>query len=590
VARPSALGDDTTILDEVGDGGPSPRIRERSKLFGRIAGTKFSPQPVGSVTNSVEMQRILALPRRVLDLDRVEDITHIFRKPGGKMSLRPIQCAALIEAAYMQGLFAPIPVGYGKELVSFLMPTALDSKRAVLLVPPALRRQVDREMREVYGRHFEIPPLTVVSYTELSSQTKADILEKLKPDLIIANECHAIRYKTAARTKRFLRYMREHPECRFVGLSGTITSRSIKDYSHLIELALRKSSPLPRGYREVMDWAGAIDVKPEYVMKPGALAKFCAEGESVRDGYSRRLIQSKGVITTSRQEIGASLILRKCVPSIPKRVLTVLLEIKNAWSVEGNAFSDILTQTAYLKQVACGFYYLWDWPGGVPDYEWLSARSAWQTVVGEKLKGARPGLDSPGFLALAADRWLKGKREGTVWNCPEWEPWKAVKDRPEPPKKTIWIDDFLCRDAFTRAQEHAKTGAPCIIWVEHKAIGAKLAEISGLPYYGQGTDASPTKHDVLLASRRVQGTGKNLQHHYSTNVFTALCSGAEMEQAIGRTHRLGQLRDEVLVDWYAHTPECEGAMEKARADARYQESTLNQRQKLCYGQYVDTDD
>jgi hypothetical protein len=556
-------------------------------MFEKIATAKYSPQAAGSVTNSVEMQRILALPRRVLDLDRVEDITHIFRKPGGKMSLRPIQCAALIEAAYMQGLFAPIPVGYGKELVSFLIPTALDATRAVLLVPPSLRAQVDREMREVYGPHFHLPALTVVSYTELSSQSKADVLERLKPDLIIANECHALRHKTAARTKRFMRYMSAHPECRFVALSGTITSRSIRDYSHLIELALRKASPLPRGYREVMDWAGAIDVKPEYVMRPGALTKFCDEGENVRDGYSRRLIQSKGVITTDRQEIGASLVIRKLVPKIPKRVQAVLAEIKNAWSVEGNAFADILTQTAYLKQVACGFYYLWDWPGGVPDYEWLAARSAWLAAVGEKLKRAQPGLDSPGFLALAADRWLNGKREGTVWNCQEWEPWKAVKNRPEPPKKTIWIDDFLCRDALARAQEHAKERTPCIVWYENLAIGARLGELSGLTVYGEGTDASPTRHDVLIASRRVQGTGKNLQHHYSTNVFTALCSGSEMEQAIGRTHRLGQERDEVIVEWYGHTVECEGSMEKARADARYQESTLKQRQKLCYGMFVE---
>jgi hypothetical protein len=579
--------DDSTILDEIGDGGVSPRT---SIFARRIASAQKGrmQQAVGVVGNSVELQRIHALPRRVLDLDQVEDVTDCFKKPGGTMRLRPIQSAALIEAALMNGLFAPIPVGEGKTILSLLLPIAMDSKKALLLVPPALKRQLTREIKEVYSKHFHLPLdiLTIVAYTELSSQRDADILERIQPDLIIGDECHLVRHRSAARTKRLISYERDHPECRYAFMSGTITSNSIRDYLHLIEMALRKSSPCPRGYREGMDWAGAIDVKPEYFMKPGALKKFCDPGEHVRAGYARRLVQSSGVITTDKPSIGASLIIKKLVPEISPSVQAALDEVRNVWSIQGNQFSDILTQHAYLRQVASGFYYLWDWPDGVPDYEWLEARSAWRAAVGEKLHTPRPYMDSPGFLALAADRWLKGRREGAVWDCPAWALWKAVKNRPEPPKKTIWIDDFLCRDALARAKEHARKGDPCVIWVEHKAVGAKLAQVSGLTYYGQGTDASPTTHDVLIASRRVQGVGKNLQHHYSTNIFTALCSGSEMEQAIGRTHRQGQTKDEVLVEWYAHTPDLEAQMEKAKADARYQELTLNQRQKLCYGTYL----
>lgn len=575
--------DDGTILDEVGDGASS------GGLFSRVAAGKYTPKPQGSVPNSIELQRVLALPRRDLDLSTVEDVTHIFHKPGGTMSLLPIQSASLIEAAIMNGLFGPLPVGEGKTLLSLLLPTALDSKKAVLLVPAPLREKTRREIAEVYSKHFELPlsVLTIVAYTELSSQKDADILERLKPDLIIGDEAHALRHKNTARWRRLDRYAKAHPECRFAWLSGTITSDSIRNYAHLIELALRKASPLPRGYREVMDWAGAIDVKPEYVMLPGALKKLCAEGEDVRAGYSRRLIQSRGVITTKKPSIGTSLVIRKLVPKIPERVQAVLKEIKKSWSVEGNQFGDILQQHAYLRQVACGFYYLWDWPGGVVDHEWLKARSAWHTAVGERLQHPKPGMDSVGLCALAADRWLKGKREGVVWNCPEWADWKAVKHRPEPPKKTVWIDDFLCRDALARAAEHVKEGDPCILWVENRAIGFRLAEISGLVYYGEGTSADGVDQDILIASRRVQATGINFQHHYGSCLFFVPPSGVDAEQSIGRIHRRGQQRDQVTASWYGHTPELVASMERARAQALYQETTLQQKQKLCYASYVD---
>ena len=255
--------------------GPDPQHHHDSQT--RVLGASVV---VGTVGRSSEFKRVEALPRRVLDPRAVQDLTGYFRKPGGTMKLWPIQNAALIEAAEQNGLFAPIGVGIGKELVCLLLPEALDAKRAVLLIPSKLKRQVEHEAKTIYSKHFKLPldRLTIVTYEELSNKNTADILEKLEPDLIIANEGHhlrnMLRAKASARGRRFLRYMQEHPECRFCILSGTVTSRSINDYAGLIELALRKNSPLPRGYREVNDWAGAIDVKPYYVMLTGALRRF----------------------------------------------------------------------------------------------------------------------------------------------------------------------------------------------------------------------------------------------------------------------------------------------------------------------------
>ena len=98
----------------------------------------------GAVTNSPEFARIMKVPRRVLDLENVTDLTSIFRKKGGTMQLRPIQSATLIDAHMANGFLGPIGVGWGKTLISLLLPEAMDSERTVLLVPPPLRDRADR--------------------------------------------------------------------------------------------------------------------------------------------------------------------------------------------------------------------------------------------------------------------------------------------------------------------------------------------------------------------------------------------------------------------------------------------------------------
>jgi hypothetical protein len=573
-----------SVLDEFE---PEPP-RDRGFLGRAVA--SYSPVPIGSVSATSEFKRVLALPRRVLDLDAVPDETEKYHALGGTMRLRPVQSAALTEMAIMNGLFAPIGVGYGKELVSFLAAAALKSQRCVLLVPPALRRQVEHEMREVYGKHFAIPidRITVVAHSELSLAKNSGLLEKLKPDLIVVNEAHAYAHKKAFRTKRLLRYAKNHPECRFVFLSGTMVSKSIKAYGHLSELALRKSSPLPDGYRDLTDWAGALDYKPEYVMRPGALLKFCNPGESVLDGYGRRLVETKGVVATGKGEVGCSLIIRRIKTKLPTVVAEALAEVREHWSIGGVMHDSILSHIEVIRQVAMGFYYVWDWPNGVVDHEWLAARAAWNRAVNDKLDRVGEGMDSVLLLAQAAERWLRGARDARAWDCSEWSDWKVVKDRPEPPRKTVWLDDYLCRDALKRAAEYAKAKPkqPCLVWVEHRAVGEKLAELSGKRFYDGGTDAYGTTEDFLIASRRVQGTGKNLQHHYSANIFTEVCSADEMEQAIGRTHRDGQKADEVWVDWYGHAPELESRMQTAILIAERQAAVKRQPQRLLYATHI----
>jgi hypothetical protein len=241
-----------------------------------------APPSRPGVQRTPELARILALPRRKLDLDAgtvdgqpILDLNSLYvtnsgkceRYPKcpicltGKAGLWPTQSAALVEAEKAWGLFGAMGVGSGKSVVSLLLPDVFDAKRAALLVPSSLKNQLKTRDFFDYGRHFKLPldRITVVSYDELSIAAGAFVLDRIEPDLIIADEVHHISRVSAARTKRFIRYLQTHPGTRFCGMSGTITKRSLRDMSHLCEIALRHNSPLPYRWSDLQEWADALD-------------------------------------------------------------------------------------------------------------------------------------------------------------------------------------------------------------------------------------------------------------------------------------------------------------------------------------------
>ncbi len=628
---------------------------------------------VRGVPKSTELTRILNIPRRVLDPSTVDDCTFVFALPWSKMKLWPLQSAALVEACQANGLFAPLGVGAGKTLITLCLYEALSSTRQVILLPPQLKKQLFNKLLPEYRKHFKMPDvfanagdkpgIYVIGYSELSSVKKADILDRIKPDLVVCDEAHSLRHKDSARTKRFLRFMRENPGTRFCALSGTITTRSIKDYQHLIDLALRKHSPVPSGHSELQDWSNAIDVVSDKAMQPGALMEFCNEEETqqallnpkaaVRSGFRRRLVSTLGVVASTEDALGSSLVIRRLDLPMPQIVLDVIEGTNKTWSIDYNEYEqtrpveskdDALSLNRSLRQLASGFFLRWNWKDQQKDVEWLTARKAWhQEMRGYLATQSRAGLDSPLLLARAAAEayaleqeserleahaleagelnsaelalYLKeleekkvipeGAREDCVrpgagvrmlkrlaknalkkirWRAESWAAWAAVKHRTLPPVDTIWIDLFQVHDAIAWANGSDK---PSIIWVEHPALGEKIAEMSGIPYYGAGRDATFAEEPVIVCSIKAQGTGKNLQRYCRNLITTMPANGTTFEQLVGRTHRPGQTADEVEVDWYGHTEEMVSAFDNVLQDAKYQAATMGQAQKAIIADKID---
>lgn len=411
-------------------------------------------------------------------------------------------------------------------------------------------------------------------------------------DGIVVSNCHSLARISSARTKRWIRYMQTHPSTRFCGMSGTVTRRSLRDISHLTEIALRAGSPLPYRWSDLQEWADALDPIRDPI-PIGALKAFVdpsdprlggdadAAREAAREGFRKRLVETPGVVATSESWEGASLVITALKPTVPKPVLQALSNLFSTWEIGEEEIEDKMRLVEISRQLALGFYYKWIWPGDKPDREWLEARATWHKAVRYILQRSRAGMDSPLLVTRAV---MSGEIDDGE-TVEAWEAWRRVKDRPAPPVEPVWIDDFAIREALAWAKKQTE---PVIIWYSHSAVGDALSD-GGYPVYGSGTDAGeadPAREPVIVCSIRAQGTGKNLQRYARSLVVEAPASGATTEQLYGRTHRPGQQADEVNYEVFMHTPELEEAMQRAVADALYVQQTQGQRQKLLVARRV----
>lgn len=536
------------------------------------------------VMRTAEFERIKALRRRDwqegIDDAFLAAATDYFKTPAGVMSLWPMQAAALAEAHDNRGLFLGAGVGTGKTLVSLLLPVALQAERPLLFVPASLRDKTIHTDMPMLTKHWHLHPgLQVFSYDALSRESGAELLQTLRPDLIICDEAHRLAYKSSARTRRFLRYFGENPDTRLVVMSGTVSRKSLMDYSHLIKLALR-AAPLPTPWHEVQDWADALDEKlgNRERLAPGVLLDLCAGGESPRQGYQRRLCQTPGVIITSKTSCPASINLNRINLAVPQAVLEALRHLITEWETPGGEYcTEALELFRHGRELSCGFYYRWVWPHGVVNQPWLGARKAWRTFVRETIRHNRRGLDSELQVAGACAK-------GTLPNA-AYEAWVAVRDEYKPVTEPVWLDDFLMQHAASWAQ-----GQPSLVWVEHDAVGRKLASTTfddgrSMFYFGQGASQAEILAHVgssVILSSHSHREGKNLQAWSHNIVVSASPSGAAWDQMLGRTHREGQTADEVGCDIYLHTEPLLNGFIGALADAKYLQDTLGQEQKLLY--------
>lgn len=585
-----------------------------------------------AVPYTQELARVLSIPRTPWDEQHAGElaasITNLIRLPRGSMALRPVQAVSLKSAWEQQGFFGPIGVGRGKTLLSLLLAYVLQSERPLLVLPANLIGKTRKEWIEL-ACHWPIPNwIRLISY-ELCGRVQAkDEIELFQPDLIIFDEVQKVKNRKAAVTKRFDRYIKArraaeaargatHPHApgrlRVCAMSGTITSKSLKDFAHIVQWCLPHFSPVPGSWHELENWANALDelVNPLRQIDPGALLMLCDARENdapdprtaARRGFARRLAETPGVVATTDGHIAASILVEELEHPASDAIEDAFdrlrgCEAKNykGWELpDGKECIDGPEIWRHARELALGFFYVWDpWPPA----EWVQARGCWATFARGIIKRGR--LDSEADVMLHAHEFectVDQARELRGW-LPHENPeigrrhvadhWRAVRDTFKPNKRAVWICDSVLRMCSQWLRNHPRG----IVWSGHTAFGEALERVSGFPYFGaEGLDRGGRMIEQatgpVIASLKANKEGRNLQYNWSDNlIMSCPGDGLEAEQLLGRTHRDGQTEDTVTFKIFNGCIEHISAFWTALGRAVYMQDTTRNAQKLVYADKV----
>lgn len=537
---------------------------------------------MNAVQESAELDRILAIPRRVWSQDQadqvVRDLSNAFRTPHGVETLFPTQALALLEIGQLGGLLGPMPVGSGKTLVTLLAPRMLGAKRPLLLLPASLLKKTEKEIPK-YRKNWVLPAhIKLVSYESLAMDSHAEFLNAYQPDLIMADEGHKLFNTGASCCKRLGRYMREHYSTPLVVLSGSLISRQIEDLGHLTNWSLKDRNPIPEHFGTVQEWGRALNVNTNDARRllPGALARLrhpSKPNQCIREAFQDRLLQTPGVVTFRGKPLPTKLRIQSHLLEAPDLLADVWDTLRDDWETpDGWEMVDGIEAWRHARELSVGCYYRWN---PRPPKEWNDARKEWGAACREILSTNRRNLDTELQVKKAIHHYPH--------HITALARWKELRPTFEPNVEAVWESDHAVDWILDWAAQ-----APGIVWVSHKFLGHKLAE-RGLPYYANGglctktgqaiEDAPPTAS--ICASVSSNGTGRNLQHWGRNLVVSGPPNGKQWEQLLGRTHRTGQKRAEVTVDVAIGCLEDLKGFWRAVEDAQFAESMLGQPQKLC---------
>lgn len=538
-----------------------------------------------SVRQTEGLEKIRLLPRRDWKQYPIGELVPLLsdalRTPTGTMQLRPVQAVALMELHDYGGVFAPIQVGGGKTLVSGLAPQLVGAKRPALIVPAALRGKTIREFQN-YARDWHIPPTSVQSYQTLSRTGGQAWLDQKMPDLLILDECHYVKNTRAAVTRKISRYLRANPHTRVMAMSGTAASRSLRDFWHIIRWCLRSSAPVPAKWEEMIEWSQALDAKvddlsrlaPGPILSLGEYEKQASPLDQGRQAFGDRLYHTPGVVVVKDERPSAGLEIRGHVLDLPSSLDEHFHTLRDEWETpDGHPFEDAFTLWRHARELASGFYYVWD---PRPPENWLNARKAWSSFVRETL-GASRSLDSGLQVVHGID-------SGQINDGGLLRAWREIQPTFRPNSVPNWVDTTALEYAASWLEREQG-----ICWVEHRAFGKALSEFTGVPHFQEKGVDPKTRNTIdmhrgaAIAQAKPCSTGFNLQKlHYRNLIVSCEPTGKQYEQLLGRTHRDGQDRDTVFVDVLLGCKEQYAGFVQAQRDAVFASNSPPSLQKLCY--------
>ena len=613
-----------------------------------------------------DIQRICRLPiSQPLSEEEVEAIQEIYVKPRALSTgfrLEKVQAESIQSFVEMDGLFAPVAVGGGKTLIALsCVGIAIEqgAKRIILFVPSQVYTQlVDHDIswcrqRVRLGCSFYLlggkssakrlqlagqrTGCWVMPYSLLSTRDSHLVLDKIRPELMIFDEAHALKNRDAARTRRILSYWRKYRP-RVVALSGTMTSKSLKDYAHLLNMALGPNAPIPVEAQTVDDWAAVLD--SEQAGTENHHAKSANTGPlrplinwsnhhfpqsglpfdtaGFRRAFQNRLLTSPGVVSSPPDSLGTSLVFSNTKatgmsPDLQKHIDN----LNDLWvTPSGDELEHAMLVWKWKQEFTAGFYnnLVWPYPEHVSERRNVNLSAAVELLERSKehhkalqayhkelrswfkSRPHRMGMDTP---MLVGNEMLRNGAANVGDQL--FDAWMEAK--------SLWFEDIVERDAapvrvcpykLNQAVVWAKSNPfkEGIIWYYHQEIGVWLTELleeACVPVVhcpaGKASNDFLTKEGAakrckgrfIVASLSAHGTGKNLQF-LTDQLFVQLPPSEQTaQQSIGRTHRKGQEADEVNITTLISNEIDELALAALLNDAVYVFETQNDQRKLLVG-------
>jgi hypothetical protein len=458
--------------------------------------------------------------------------------------------------------------------LSALVPTAGRHVRPLHITYAKLHGKTIREFKKLSEDWLIHDAFAFISFEKLSRADSANFLEDLNPDVILCDESHGFKAPRSGRSKRMSRFLKEHPDSRFVPLTGTPGDDSLQNVGHIQEWVHNEHSPVPRTYNELTQWCQALDAAVTVRRAPGVLQEFLSNDtgptlESVRRAVGLRIEQTPGnVFHRNTNEVSCSLYLdavevNERMPQVVDDCIAYVRQHETA--PDGREFEEIQVHNA-LTTIPLGFYRVFE--KKAPE-EWSVRRKQYRAYIGNILSQSKYGLDTPDQVGRLCHQ--KKLDSGGIY-----ERWKEIE--PTFKSKTVceWFDDTALDFACEWLHEHEG-----VIWTPFPEFGKLLAEKTNrLFFHEQGLARTqngklsiedfPGKTGCIL-STQANYLGRNLQDRYSKFlVFAPSAKSDVLEQLIGRFHRQGQQADQVEGTFFLGCLEHYTALMKARnARAEY---------------------
>lgn len=451
---------------------------------------------------------------------------------------RTWQSVALRTWCSLSGVFVNAGVGSGKTLVGAAL--AATGSRALVLLPAAALRQTE----QMY-RNYGATGVTFCSYTKLQRAESAELLETLKPDVLVLDEAHSLRRVfTNSAAKRIDRYLVANPAVRVAVLTASMQSQSILDWGHLANWALRQYSPVPR-LRAARE----------------QLAERLERDPAAREAFRAKLEGHPGMVGASLDAEYQGRVELSVVRREPALVLPPTWETPSGFLVESAAHA-----AEVERQLAWGFYHDVD---PRPSDGYVAARRAWGGVV---QRAVDQGLADTEFQvrALRPEAYAR---------------WAAAQaaEGPLAEPVAVWAGEPL---RVPPLYGRDRSPGPTLVWAGHRALQERVAAEFGAPLFREGARSADGTYlpdyrgPAAVASNAACYQSLNLQH-FSHSVFLQPEADPEWwKQAIGRTARQGQLAARVTADLVVSCPADERALRSAIERASLVYETTGKRNPL----------